>query len=180
MLKKRITYTNFEDEEVTETFYFNLTKADLMEMEVSKRGGLNGYIERIQETNDAGLVFEELKSLMSRSVGRLAPDGRGFSRSQQIRDEFMNSEAFSNFILEMLTDPQLAAEFIQGLIPKNIESEVDRIVKKLGGQETLRVEPRETTPEPPKQVRKITKAEALEMDSDELNSLIATGAVITD
>lgn len=170
MLKKSITFETFDGETVTEDFYFHLSKADLVELEMSKRGGLEAWLKRVSASQDGAAIMTEFKNLIMMSVGEKSPDGRQFKKSVDLRNNFKDSPAYDVLFMELVTDPQKAAEFVNGIIPSNLdktlaavpkpaqtEAEVQNIFKTAG------------------ETRILSRKEAVEMDADELSSGLATG-----
>ena len=117
MLKKQITYTNYNDIEVTEPFYFNLTETELMEMEMSTSGGLAEYIKRITEAQDAPSILRVFTELILKAYGEKSADGKRFIKSETLRNEFAQTEAYSQLFIELATDADKAAAFINGVVP---------------------------------------------------------------
>lgn len=117
MLKKVITYTDYDGNERTETFYFNLTKAEITEMELSLAGGLVKTIEKIVEERDGSKIIALFKDVILRSYGEKSPDGRRFIKSPQLSTEFSQTEAFSEMFIEMATNTEVATAFINGIAP---------------------------------------------------------------
>jgi hypothetical protein len=117
MLKKTITYTDFNGTERTEDFYFNLTKAEVTEMELSTEGGLKQQLEKIIATKDSKKIVEIFKNLILKSYGEKSPDGRRFIKNQELRDNFEQTEAYSDMFIELATNAVLAAEFVNGVVP---------------------------------------------------------------
>jgi len=127
MLIKPITYETFDGETITEDFMFNLTKAEVVEMQVSKAGGLDKYIERIIKEKDLKKLVEYFKDLIRRSYGVKSDDGKRFIKNDEIRDAFMQTEAYSNLFMELATDDDAAAKFINGIIPKKLMEEIKKM-----------------------------------------------------
>lgn len=119
MLKKTITFTDFNGVQRTEDFYFNLTNAELTELEMSKSGGMTAYIERISKTQSAPELIKMFKEIILLAYGVKSDDGRRFIKNQEIRDEFAQTEAYSMLFMELATDSDAAAKFIQGVIPSD-------------------------------------------------------------
>lgn len=117
MLKKTITYTDYNGVERTEDFYFNLTKAEVMEMEMSTTGGLAEMINRIVAAQDAPAIIKIFKELVLKAYGVKSPDGKRFIKSEQLRDEFEQTEAYSQLFMELATDADAAAKFVNGIVP---------------------------------------------------------------
>ena len=117
MLKKTITYTDYNGFERTEDFWFNLSKAELIEMELSKSGGLSESLKRIVNSKDTPSIIREFKYILSKSYGIKSDDGRRFIKSKEISDEFMQTEAYTILFMELATNTEAATLFINKLIP---------------------------------------------------------------
>lgn len=118
MLKKTITYTDYNGTERTEDHYFNLTEAEVMEMEMSTTGGLAEMIQRIVAAQDAPAIIKIFKELILNAYGQKSPDGKRFVKNQELRDEFAQTEAYSKLFMELATDADAAAKFVNGIMPK--------------------------------------------------------------
>ena len=119
MLKKTITYTDFNGMERSEDFYFNLTKAEVMEMEMSTVGGLSEMIQRIIAAQDTPSIIKVFKDLVLKSYGEKSADGKRFIKTPEIAEAFSQTEAYSVLFMELATDADAAAAFVNGIIPKN-------------------------------------------------------------
>lgn len=126
MLKKEITYIDYNDTTRTETFYFNLSKAELAEMQLSASGGLETYIRNIVEAKDGASMVQIFKDLILKSYGEKSPDGKRFVKSKDISDGFAQTEAYSQLFMELITDDNAAADFINGIMPKDIQEELKK------------------------------------------------------
>lgn len=124
MLKKTITYVDYNGTERTEDFYFNLTKAEILEMELSTEGGLQQMIEKIVSAQDLPALSKYFKKIILMSYGEKSPDGRRFIKNDQLKEEFSQTEAFSQLYMELATDDKLAADFINGVIPNETAAAV--------------------------------------------------------
>jgi hypothetical protein len=196
MLKKTITYTNpFTDQEVSEEHYFHISKADLVEMEMEEHSdkyvkdgeeltGMRAKLQRIVDSEDGKAIMTEFKDMIRRSYGR--KEGERFLKSSEIADDFMASEAFSQLLWELCTNPQSAAEFVNGIVPANLDQVANEVTARSQGATptATRVEPRKevipgtgAAPDPTDDPspRVLTQAEVVAMDSDELKSGLATG-----
>ncbi len=125
MLKKTITYTDYNGEERTEDFYFNLSKAELAEMELSAEGGLETKINKIINTRDTKELISIFKEIVLSSYGEKSDDGRRFIKSVEARKAFSETEAYSNLFMEIATDEQAASDFINGIMPRSLFTEAD-------------------------------------------------------
>ena len=117
MLKKTITYTDYNGTERTEDFYFNLSKAEVMEMEMSTSGGLAEMIERIVAAQDAPAIIKIFKDLVLKAYGVKSPDGKRFIKSEELATAFSQTEAYSILFMELATDADAAAKFVNGIVP---------------------------------------------------------------
>ena len=127
MLKKEITYTDYNGVERTETHYFNLSKAELLDMELFTEGGYVNMLERVVKENDQIAIIKIFKELVMKSYGKKSEDGRRFVKSQELLDEFMQSEAFSEFYMELATNSNAAAEFANGIMPADLRDQVEKV-----------------------------------------------------
>ena len=123
MLKKTITYTDYNNNERTEDFYFNLTKAELMEMEMSTNGGLAEMINKIVASQDAPSIIKIFKELVLKAYGEKSLDGKRFIKNDDIREEFSQTEAYSQLFMELATDADAAAAFVNGIMPAGLSQE---------------------------------------------------------
>ena len=119
MLKKTITYTDYNGAERTEDFYFNLSKAEVMEMEMSTSGGLAEMITRIVAEQDAPAIIKIFKELVLKAYGQKSPDGKRFIKSEEMSIAFSQTEAYSKLFMELATDADAAAKFVNGIIPSS-------------------------------------------------------------
>lgn len=120
MLKKTITYIDYNGVERKEDFYFNLTKAEIMEMEMSISGGLTEMINRIVAAQDAPAIVKIFKELVLKAYGVKSPDGKRFIKSDELATEFAQTEAYSQLFMELATDADAASAFVNGIVP-NVE-----------------------------------------------------------
>ena len=129
MIKKTVTYTDFDGNERTEDFYFHLTEQELTEWELSVDGGLSGVLSRIINSNDNKKLVEIFKDLLVKSYGVKTPDGRGFIKNQEVLNDFIYTQAFSDIYMELATDAKAASEFVNGIIPANLAAKAKEELK---------------------------------------------------
>jgi hypothetical protein len=200
LLKLPITYDNpFTNQPVTEEHFFHISKADLVEMEIEEHGqtymkddteltGMQAKLQRIIDAEDGKAILSELKDIVRRAYGQ--KDGDRFRKSKEISDDFLASEAFSQLLFDLCTDGDKAAQFMNGIIPPNLEQIAGDVQKQaekarlnsdyLGAASATTEQPpladriAAATPENP---LTLTEAEVREMDSDELKSGLATGRI---
>ena len=122
MLKKTMTYTDYNGVERTEDFYFNLTKAEIMEMELSTSGGLAETINKIVAAQDAPAIIKIFKDLVLKAYGEKSADGKRFIKSNEIATAFSQTEAYSQLFMELATDADAAAKFINGIVPNMVQT----------------------------------------------------------
>jgi hypothetical protein len=129
MLKHDITYENFDGETVTETFYFNLTKTEIIELEVGYEGGLEATIKRIIETKNNAALIAEFKRIILMAYGVRSEDGKRFIKNDQLREEFTQTPAYDELFMRLATDADFAADFIKGIVPKSMQEEMEKAEK---------------------------------------------------
>ena len=123
MIKKTISYVDYDGTKRTEDFYFNLSKAELMEMQTSMEGGMRGYIQRIMAANNQVELMKLFKNILLMSYGKKSDDGRLFVKNDSIRAEFEAHPAYSEIYMELMSNEQKAADFINGLIPADLRDQ---------------------------------------------------------
>ena len=124
MLKKIITYTDYNGVERTEPFYFNLSKAELMEMELGVTGGMTEMLDKIIAAKDAPSLMKTFKEMIMKSYGIKSDDGKRLIKSEELSIAFTQTEAYSVLFMELITDDKAAADFVNGIIPNEIQTEV--------------------------------------------------------
>jgi hypothetical protein len=177
MLKKSITYETYSGEKVTEDFYFNLTKAELVELEMSHKGGLGESLKKIIASEDGGEIIKEFKGIILKSYGKKSDDGRRFVKNQQLREEFESTEAYSVLFMELVTDADAASEFVNKVIPQDLAGEAQMALSSRTEEEipsNPEFAPAQVHPLNP-QPRKLSQIEITEMDADELKSGLTSG-----
>lgn len=125
MLKKTLTYTDFDGNERKEDFYFNLTKAEITEMELSVDGGFGEMLQKIVDSKDGKRIIAIFKDLVMRSYGVKSADGKRFIKNNEVRDEFIQSQAYSDIFMELATDADAASAFVKGIMPPDLMAQVD-------------------------------------------------------
>ena len=126
MLKETITYIDLNDLERTEDFYFNLTRTELIRMEMSKNGSLTGLLTKITKANDMPGIFEAMETLILKAYGEKSVDGRYFNKSEEISKNFMNSPAYDKLFEKLTTDATYAYKFLMGLLPKDLAEQAKK------------------------------------------------------
>lgn len=124
MLKKTITYQDMDGNDITEDFYFNLNKAEITEMELSHEGGYSEYLKRVIESKDGGEIIGAFKEIIKASVGRRSEDGKRFIKSEEITNEFLQTDAYSVLFMDLVTNADAAAEFVRGISPADMAAQM--------------------------------------------------------
>lgn len=120
MLKKVLTYTDFDGEERTEEFYFNLTKAELVKMRYSAAGGMEKRLQRIVNEKDPHKIIEVIEDFIKASYGVKSDDGKRFIKSEKLFEDFKSTEAYSDLLIQLMTDEGAAASFVNGIVPPDV------------------------------------------------------------
>lgn len=120
MLKKTVTYVDYNGVERTEDFYFNLSKAEVTEMELSVEGGFSKMLEEIVKSNDNVRIIELFKEMVLKAYGEKSADGRRFVKSKELSEAFSQTEAYSEIFMELALDEKAAAAFVNGIMPANL------------------------------------------------------------
>jgi hypothetical protein len=164
MLKKTITYNDLDGNPVTEDFYFNLSKAEMAEMELRHEGGFSGYLQRIIDTQNGNEIISTFKNIITSAYGRRSEDNRRFIKSPEITDAFLQTEAYSELFMELVTNGEAAAEFVQAIMPSDM---VDAVLNQMPVTD---VPLPDVVPVPAYMLesREPTKRELLEMSKQEL------------
>ena len=120
MLKKTITFKDLDNNDVTETFYFALSTAEITEMELSYEGGLSEHLMRIVKAEDGAEIIKTFKKIILDSIGERSDDGRRFIKSDEVRNNFMQTDAYSQLFMDLVVDGDKAAEFVNGIMPADL------------------------------------------------------------
>lgn len=123
MLKKTVTFTDYNGTNRTMDFHFHLSKAEITEMEMSTAGGLAEMIQNVVKAQDAPAIIKIFKDLVLKAYGEKTPDGLYFIKSEEKSKAFSQTEAYSQIFMELATDADAAAKFINGIIPSDIAAE---------------------------------------------------------
>lgn len=171
MIKKTITYRSlFEsNEEVTEDFWFHITKADMVGMKVDE--AFEARIQRVIEAKDNSAIYIEFKKMIELSVGRR--DGEQFIRTPEFTNAFMSSPAFDELIMELLTSPDQGSHFIAGILPHDMRDAAIKEVAQINSNKETAVDPFDETPAWIKENREPTSVELRNMTREQLQDLWA-------
>ena len=129
MLKKTIKYTDYNGVEHTEDFYFNLSKAELTEMELSTTGGYGEMLQGIVAAEEHTKLVPIIKDIIFKSYGEKSDDGKRFMKSPELSTAFSQTEAYSELFMEIATDADASAAFVNGIIPTDVQQKVEEATK---------------------------------------------------
>lgn len=121
MFTEKVTYMGYDNEERTEVFHFNLTQAEVTEMELSEYGGLTEYIQAIIDAKDGPSIIAIFKKLLLMAYGEKSPDGRRFVKSEELSKAFSETPAYNHLFMKLATDDEYAAKFVNGIMPKELQ-----------------------------------------------------------
>ena len=120
MLNKTINYTDYNGTARTEDFYFNLSEAEITEMELSTTGGLAAMLENVVKAQDGPSIVKIFKEIVLKSYGEKSPDGKRFIKSKELSEAFSQTEAYTKLFMELDTDADAAAAFINAVVPSTV------------------------------------------------------------
>lgn len=129
MYVKEIEYTDFNGVARKEKFYFNLTKAEILDMELGKTGGLTEYIQKIIAAQDTPAIMGLFKTLLLKSYGVKSDDGRRFIKNDQVREDFEQTQAFSDLYMLLAINDEEASKFVNSIIPEDMRTSAEQKAK---------------------------------------------------
>lgn len=121
MLKKTITYKDYNGVERTEDFYFNLSKAEIMEMELSVDGGWTEMVKKVASAKDGPTIMKIFKDVIGKAYGEKSADGKYFEKSDELSRRFFQTEAYSDLFMELVTDAKKAADFMNQIVDSDVQ-----------------------------------------------------------
>lgn len=130
MFKKTIKYVDYKGNEREEDFYFNITKSELVEMELAQKGGMSEYLEKITKAQTKDELIMWFKKIILKAYGEKSEDGRRFMKSEEIAKAFSETEAFNQLYMELITDEKKAADFVNAVVPTFTEEELGQLSEK--------------------------------------------------
>lgn len=134
MYIKRIDYEDYDGNKRTKEAYFNLNKAELLELQMSWDGGLEKVLKKIVEEKDQKRMIEMFKMIILKAYGEKSLDGDRFVKTPEITEAFTQTEAYSELFMELATNDQAAADFINGIMPKNLVDEAKKLEDQQNGK----------------------------------------------
>lgn len=130
MFKETKTYEDFNGVTRTEDFYFNMSKAELAEMELSVSGGMENLLKKIVDSQDNKKIVETFKEILLKAYGEKSDDGRRFIKSPELSKAFSETPVYSDMFIELATNEEYAAKFIEGIIPRDMKDQLDAAEKR--------------------------------------------------
>lgn len=130
MIKQTITYTDYNGNERTEEYWFNLSKAELLRLETTTKGGFQKMLENAVASEDNYRIIEVFEDLIKHSVGMKTLDGKYFKKSKEFVEDFMQSEAYSTLLFDLLQDVDKANSFIRGIMPSDLMAQAEAALPK--------------------------------------------------
>jgi hypothetical protein len=124
VLKREIKYEDYDGEETSEIAYFNLSKPELIELDVEYGEGFGRVLERVIETKDNKEIIRLFKKIILMAYGKKSDDGKRFIKNDQLREEFSQTAAYSALFMELATDDEVAVKFLTGLLPSDMREGV--------------------------------------------------------
>ena len=124
MLKKLIKYTDYDGVERSENFFFNLSKAELMDMELGTVGGMRQLLQSIIDKQDIPKIIEAFKTIIFKAYGEKSADGRRFIKSKELSEAFSQTEAYSELYMSLISNAEEAAAFINGIVPADVSGKI--------------------------------------------------------
>ena len=125
MYKRSITYTDYFGDERTETVYFNLNRAELMKLELGTHGGYAAMLQELIDSNDGPKIMDIFAKIIHMAYGEKSEDGRRFIKSDKLSTEFEQTPMYDQLFMELCTDAKLAAEFVNGIIPADLQEKAN-------------------------------------------------------
>ena len=177
MLKKKIKYQDLDGNDLVEDFYFNLTKAELAEMELTTKGGFAESLQAIIDTEDGQLIIDTFKDIIRKSFGVRSEDGKRFMKNPKYFEEFSETDAYSVLFMQLVTDAAASSAFIRGIVPQDLSEKIPQDKPSLEAVEALRqklAEPPAMAAINPAQVvpiQKIVEEVRNELPEDEIAAL---------
>ena len=127
MLKKTITYEDYNGVSRTEDFYFNLSKAEIMEMEMGTTGGFGAMVNKIIAAKDMPTLIHLFKDLLLKAYGEKSPDGKRFIKSPELSEAFSQTEAYSQLFMKLATDAEEGSKFVNGIVPAKMSARANAL-----------------------------------------------------
>lgn len=124
MLVRTFNYTDFNGQKRSDTWYFNLSRAELLKMELGAWGGLDAMLKRLMREENPEKIMDMFEKVILSAVGEKSPDGRKFVKNDTIREDFKATQAYSDLFFELVTDPAKANAFLKGCVDEELAAAI--------------------------------------------------------
>jgi hypothetical protein len=169
MFKKTVEFEDFDGNKQSRDFYFHISKAELIELSTSA-DDMQSRIKRIIEAGDGKAILHELREFIKLSVGVRSDDGQRFIKDEAAQNTLFQSPAYDELLMELATDANACANFVQQLIPEKMQKEMQEQLKKTSGAPDPFREPEDSRPAYQKENRRPTNAEMVAMSKEEMQA----------
>ena len=127
MIKKTITYVDYDGETRTEAFYFNLNKVELAKMQLGSDGGYSEFLKRITAAKDTSAMLNVITDLVEQSYGEKELDGKRFRKSKDLTEAFTQSPAYEVLFMELVQNTNAMVEFVKGILPADMAADTPAV-----------------------------------------------------
>lgn len=139
MITRTFTYEGFDGKMYTDTWYFHLNEAESFKIRARNIEGMDGMLRTLSRTNDGGEIMDLIDAIILNSVGKRSIDGRQFIKNAEVRDEFRQTEAYSQLFMELISDADKAAEFMIGIMPAKLAAEARKNIAEATDQNVIQM-----------------------------------------
>ena len=137
MITREVTYIDYNGDEQTEKYYFDLTVPEMLELSFSSAGDIQSTLERLSNSRKVGEIFSIIQALIFKSVGVKSDDGKRFVKNEEVLNDFKQSRGYESFLMKMMQDTDYASKFIEQLIPQDRIKQIAGVEKVDGGKHLL-------------------------------------------
>lgn len=137
MITREVTYIDYNGDEQTEKYYFDLTVPEMLELSFSSAGDIQSTLERLSNSRKVGEIFSIIQTLIFKSVGVKSDDGKRFVKNEEVLNDFKQSRGYESFLMKMMQDTDYASKFIEQLIPQDRIQQIAGVEKVDGGKHSL-------------------------------------------
>jgi hypothetical protein len=166
VLKKIITYKDLDGKEVTDEFYFHISKSELVKLQVSAGEGFRDYLMKIVASGDGAKIIEEFENILRLAYGVRSPDGKSFLKPPGAFEAFQGTDAYDQLFMQLVTDAKASAEFVNGVVPSELALEAEKLNALTGNKPTMEEQEdkrplweRENRDPNPQEIRNMSTAE---------------------
>lgn len=139
MITRTFTYEGFDGKMYTDTWYFHLNEAESFKIRARNIEGMDGMLRTLSRTNDGGEIMDLIDAIILNSVGKRSIDGRQFIKNAELRDEFRQTDAYSQLFMELISDADKAAEFMIGIMPAKLAAEARKNIAEATDQNVIQM-----------------------------------------